>query len=138
MLFKMLCWCNFLYNNVSPRCLQVKQDVEDDPALKFLEVHWWQPPGDKFGLGYKNNRLYQATRINREGFCVDHVDVISELSILLCFEDLISKKYKGATLVNGKLGLKVVKQAEHLAKLTAKRSGGVVEVCFFLCLLKIS
>lgn len=97
------------------------KDVADDPDLKFLEVHWWQPPGDKFHLGYSNNRLYQATRLNRRRQCVDHIDVISELSVLLCFEDLVSKKMKGPTLVNGKLGKKVIAQAEHLAKLTAKR-----------------
>ena len=104
----------------------MRKDVADDPDLKFLEVHWWQPPGDKFHLGYRNNRLYQATRLNRRNQCVDHIDVISELSVLLCFEDLVSKKLKGSTLVNGKLGAKVITQASHLAKLTAKRSSEIV------------
>lgn len=114
--------CLLLYQPVQTffLLLQVKEDVRNDPDLKFLEVHWWQPPGDKFELGYHNNRLYQATRINRQRQIVDHIDVISELSILLCFEDLVSKKYKGATLVNGKLGKKVITQAEHLAKITKR------------------
>ena len=103
----------FQYHGKPPS--EWEADISRDTNTKFLEVHWWQMPGDSLQKGY-SERLYEAVRENTENRCVDHVQVICETSVIFSFEELVNKKMKGGKLVSGKIGKRVLGNVMELVK----------------------
>ena len=96
-------------------CAPVKwqEDIENDPDVKFVEVHWWEMRKECVHKGY-SQRLYEAVRTNKDRRCVDHLDVVCETSILYCFTDLIARSMRGSQVVSGKLGRKVLQNVMEI------------------------
>lgn len=102
----------FQYTSVPQRWTSA---VNQDPDLKFLEVHWWQMKGEEIERGY-SQRLYEAVRLNKELASVDHIDVIREDSVMYSFPDLTSKIMKGGRVTSGKLGKRVLVAVQNIIR----------------------
>ena len=94
--------------------LEWKDIVDASPETKFAEVHWWEPRAGQFDRGYEKARLYPALRPNGEGRVGPHIEVVSESSVLFCFQMLTSAKAKNGVTLSGIMSKRVLAAVMNL------------------------